>query len=202
MDESLKIPVAAEPTEITPNGSRPVCVSFSSNISAQTAPVLMGSLADLANKNHDEIHLLLSTPGGTVQDGIAIYNFIRALPVSVIVYNVGSVNSIGNVVYQAAARRVASTVSSFMFHGVGFDIQNARLERKQLQERMQGIENDQSRIADIMVRHTQLGRDQLDKLFLDMGYLSSNEALQCGVTDEVTDFCLPQGMPILQLIFK
>ena len=89
-----------------------------------------------------------------------------------------------------------------MFHGVGFDIQNARLEMKQLQEKMQGLNNDQSQIADIMVRHTNLLRDEVDSLFLEMAYLTANEAMERGITDEVADIHLPKGMPILQLIFQ
>ena len=183
-------------------GEKPICVSFTSPISPATAPVLTGALADVVNKGNDEIHLFLSTPGGTVQDGIAIYNFIRSLPVPLIVYNIGNVNSIGNVVFQAAGRRVASRTSSFMFHGVGFDIQNARLELKQLRERMQGIENDQSLITDVMVRHTNLDRTHVNNLFLEMAYLKANEALEHGITDEVSDINLPKGVPILQLVFK
>jgi len=167
-----------------------------------TTSALGGVLADVANKNHDEIHMLLSTPGGTVQDGIAIYNFIRALPVPLITYNIGQVNSIGNVVYQAGQRRIASKTSSFMFHGVGFDIKNARMELKQLRERMQSITNDQNLITDIMVRHTNLSAQNVNALFLEMENIRANEALERGITDEVTDIRLLKQMPILSLVFQ
>jgi len=45
--------------------------------------------------------MLLSIPRGSVGDGITIHNFIRALPIPLITYNIGQVNSIGNIVYQA-----------------------------------------------------------------------------------------------------
>ena len=192
----------AKPPKIAVKGKKPVCISFSSEISPSTASALQAALGNSVNNGHDEIHLFLSTPGGSVQEGITIYNFIRSLAVPVITYNVGGVNSIGNVVFQAAERRVSAIVSSFMFHGVGFNIQNARLEMKHLQERMQGIKSDQSLIADIMVRHTKLERDEVDRLFLEMAYLTANEAMKCGITDEVADIHLPKGMPILQLIFQ
>ena len=67
---------------------------------------------------------------------------------------------------------------------------------------MQGIKSDQSLIADIMVRHTKLERDEVDRLFLEMAYLTANEAMKRGITDEVADIHLPKGMPILQLIFQ
>ena len=184
--------MAVEPIAIA--GNNPCCVSFNSQVNPATASPLMGVLAKAVTDGHDEIHLLLNTPGGTVGDGIAIYNFIRALHPQVITYNIGSVNSIGNVVYQAGNRRIASPVSSFMFHGVGFDIKSSRFELKQLRERTDAIQNDQTMIADIMVRHTSLDTDAINKLFLEMAFLRAQEALDRGIADEVRDIHLPPGV--------
>ena len=141
--------MSVESKEIQVQGEKPICISFSSPISPSSACVLQASMGNAVNDGHDEIHLFLSTPGGSVREGISIYNFARALSVPIVAYNIGSVDSIGNVVFQAAGRRVAATASSFMFHGVGFDAQNTRFELKSLQKRMQSIENDQSLISDI-----------------------------------------------------
>lgn len=189
-----------QPIEIS--GNNPVCISFLSAISPQTTPALVGTLANMVNNGHDEIHLFLSTPGGTVHDGIAIYNTLRALPVPVRTYNVGSVNSIGNVIYQAGDKRICAENASFMFHGVGCDIQNARLELKQLNEQVKSIQNDQSLIAGIITRHTGMTEEEVNGLFLEMEYMSAQEALERGVADEVGDIRLPKGVPIHQLIFQ
>lgn len=182
-------------------GEKPVCISFTSEISAQTTPVLIGALTN-AISNYDEIHLLVSTPGGKVAEGIAVYNAIKALPVPVITYNIGNINSIGNVVFQAGKRRVAAKISSFMFHGVGFTVQNARLELKQLNEYTASLHNDQVLIAEIMVERTKLSIPEVNELFLNMAYMNSKEALERGITDEVREIRLPNGVPIQQLIFQ
>ncbi len=104
-------------------GSDPVCISFVSEISPLTAPVLITTLGEIVNDKHDEIHFFLSIPGGSVQDGSAMYNFIKSLPAPLIAYNIGQVNSIRNVVYQSGQRRTACASSSFMFHGVGVNAQ-------------------------------------------------------------------------------
>lgn len=191
-----------EPETITVTGQNPVCISFNAPVKAGTASPLMGAFASAINDGHDEIHFFLSTLGGSVADGITLYNFIRSLPAKVIVYNTGSVNSTGNIIYQAGSRRVCAAVASFMFHGVGFDVQNARLEMKQLKERMDNLTNDQSMVADILVRHTELGTDDVNQLFLEMAFVNAQEALKRGITDEIRDFRLPKGMRILQLVFQ
>jgi len=163
---------------------------------------LQSTVADAANNAFDEIHLFLSTPGGTVHDGIAIYNIIRALPIPVRTYNMGNVNSIGNVLFQAGRHRICAEASSFMFHGVGFDVHKARMELKQLKEQTISIENDQSLIAGIMERHTSLSREDIDDLFLKMAYMSAQDAIERGIADEIRDIRLPPGLPIQQLVFQ
>lgn len=132
---------------------KPFYLSFSSEVNHITGPALVATIGQQIAAGHDEAHLLLSTPGGRVDTGLMVYNVLRALPIKVVTYNVGTVNSIGNVIFLAGAGRFASPTSSFMFHGVGFDIQNARFEEKALKERLQGLQNDQKLIADIIVRH-------------------------------------------------
>ena len=178
------------------------CISFNGPINPVTSSPLMGALANATNDGYEEVHLLLNTPGGAVPDGIAIYNYIQSIPPHVIIYNIGCVNSIGNVVYQAGNTKVSAPSSSFMFHGVGFDITNARLEMKQLKEKVSSLENDQTLISEIIVRHTKLSAEDVDKLFLEMAFMSAQEALKRGVTDEVRDINLPLGIPIMQLMFQ
>ena len=184
-----------------PKKKRLIGISFISHINATTAPALLGAIHN-AVKKHDQIHLLLSTPGGSVSEGVAIYNSIKALPIEVYIYNIGTINSIGNVVFQAGTQRIAAPASSFMFHGVGFDIQNERFELKQLNEKRETLKNDQSLIAQIIGKHTKLDEAAVERMFLNMEYVSSEEALKRGITDEVRDINLSSQMPVQQLIFQ
>src|SRR5690554_2608812 len=65
----------------------------------------------------DHIYIILSSTGGTVYSGIAVYNFIKALPVKVTTHNVSRVDSIANVVFLAGDERFAAPNASFLFHG-------------------------------------------------------------------------------------
>lgn len=183
-------------------GNNPVCISFISHVDAQTAQALVSTLAQCANNGHDEIHLMMSTPGGSVADGIAIYNMMCAFPVPIHTYNTGTCDSIGNVLFAAGRTRTAFPASRFMFHGVGFDVQSARFELKDLNQRTENIKNDQSMIGDILVKHTNLASEDVESLFLEAAFLRSVEALERGIVDEVRDINLPKGLPILQLVFQ
>lgn len=180
-------------------------ISFLADINTVTASALMGTIGQHMNKNPEtfrELHLLLSTMGGQVAVGISLYNMLMGLPVKVITHNTGTVNSIGNVVFLAGAERYAAKISSFMFHGVGFDIQNQRFEEKLLVERLDSLKNDQNLIADIIIQRTKIRSNEVKDLFLQAGFLRANEAKARGIIDDIRQVKVPKGAPFVQLVFK
>ena len=68
-------------------------------------------------------------------NGLNIYNVLIGMPFELITHNVGNVDSIANAVFLAGTKRYACPHSTFMFHGVGFDITaGMRLEEKFLKQ--------------------------------------------------------------------
>jgi ATP-dependent Clp protease, protease subunit len=180
-----------------------VYISFSAEIVPKTTEALLGVLAQQANEGVKRVYLLLSTPGGSVMNGINLYNVMRAMPFHLIAHNVGNIDSIGNAVFLAAEERYACPQATFMFHGVGFDInQGIRLEEKLLRERLDSLLTDQTRIGDIIKQRTKLDAGEVAKLFLeaqtrDAAYASAN-----GIIHDIRDVKVPDGTPILQLVFQ
>jgi ATP-dependent protease ClpP protease subunit len=72
-----------------------VYVSFSAEINANTTESLLATLANCATERAETVYLLLSTPGGTVMNGINLYNAMRAMPFKLITHNVGNVDPSG-----------------------------------------------------------------------------------------------------------
>jgi ATP-dependent protease ClpP protease subunit len=180
-----------------------VYVSFSAEISPHTTESLIGVIATLINQHLPHLYLLLSTPGGSVMHGLTVYNFLRGLPCNLTVHNVGNVDSIGNAIYLAGQRRYACPHSTFMFHGVGVDVQQkARLEEKILRERLDAIMADQRRIGQIIEERTQLSNEQVNGLFLEAQTKDATFAAGCGIVHEIRDVQIPPGGPIVSLVFQ
>ena len=190
-------------TTSQPTGNATVYVSFSAEISAQTSEALLGFLGQLVNKGARKVYLLLSSPGGSVTHGVTLYNTLRALPIELTTHNVGSVNSIANMVFLAGNPRYASTNSTFMFHGVGFDVKNQmRFEEKILRERLDGILADQKKIASIISERTNLEQSDVEDLFRQAVTRDPDYALSNGVIDEIREASIPAGAAFHQLVFK
>ncbi len=181
----------------------PAYISFQAEVNPSTSEALLSVVAKQIQDGHRHIHLLLSTPGGNTNNGIAIYNTLRALPIQLTTYNVGTVNSIGNVIYLAGEARYACVTSSFMFHGVGFDLrQPTRWEEKDLMEKLDNLRNDQGLIAEIISQRTNIDPEEANRLFLQAAFLRAEEAKTKGIVHDIMDAQVPEGAPFLQLVFQ
>lgn len=180
-----------------------VYISFSAEINPHTSESLIAILANVVNQGVPHVYILLSTPGGSVMNGMNLYNMIRGLPCEVSIHNVGNVDSIGNAIFLAGARRYACPHSTFMFHGVGFNSpQGMRLEEKFLRERLDGILADQRRIGQIVAERTTLTNEQVDGLFLEAQTKDSTFAIGCGIVHEIRNVEIPEGGPVVSLVFQ
>ena len=179
-------------------------VSFSAEINPHTTESLLSVMANLVNQKAKTIHLLMSTPGGSVMNGMNLYNILRGLPVELIPHNVGNVDSIGNAVFLAGKKRYACKHSTFMFHGVGFDIKNQtmRLEEKNLRESLASLLSDQKRIGSIITERSQITEDDASALFREAQTKDAAFAVSMGIIHEIRDVQLPFGGPIISLVFQ
>lgn len=180
-----------------------VYVSFSAEINPHTTESLIATMFNLVTQGVKRIYLLISTPGGMVMNGMNLYNVLRALPVELITHNVGNVDSIGTPVFLAGSKRYACPHSTFMFHGIGFDVkQSIRLEEKFLRERLDGIKADQKRIGSIIRERTKLTEEEVDSLFLEAQTKDAAFAAGRGIVDDVRDVQIPKGSPVISLVFQ
>jgi ATP-dependent protease ClpP protease subunit len=194
---------ALRPVPAKPAALRRVYVSFSAEINPNTSEALIELLAREANDGAQEIYLMFSTSGGGVMNGLNLYNVLRALPVNLIIHNVGNVDSIGNAIFLAGAERYACPHSTFMFHGLRFDTNSAtKLEEKSLRERLNAVLANQGRIGRIMAERTTLSGAQIRGLFKEAKTKNAEFARTYGIIDDIRDVAIAPGVPIRTLAFK
>lgn len=177
-----------------------IYVKFSSPINPQTSQVLMNFLSEQVNRGQKEFYFLISSPGGSVNDGIVLYNFIRALPAKIVMHNIGIIDSIATVIFLASDERYANKNSSFLFHGVGMDIPQAqRFDEKSLKESLIMIERDQKNIANIISERTQLKENEIEEMFFRAKTKHPQEAKEVGIINEIKEAAIPDGNQIVSL---
>lgn len=178
-------------------------VTFSAEINQNTTESLIATMANMVNQGVPEVHLLLSTQGGSVTNGLNLYNVLTGLLIRLITHNVGVVNSIGNAVFLAGDPRYAVPNTTFMFHGVGLDFpQGSRLEEKNAREVLDGILMEQGKIAAVIEQRTQLTARQVKALFTRAQTKDTTYAIDAGIIDQVRDVQIPPGSAVVSLVFQ
>jgi len=181
---------------------KPLFISFSAEVNQNTAENLMGIFAQRLNQGIKDFYLLLSSPGGSVMNGITIYNFLKSLPINLTTHNIGIVDSIANVIFLAGKTRYAVKNSSFLFHGVGFDINQARFEEKNIKEKLKMIQRDQKLIADIIAEQSQYTQQEIEKMFLEADTRTPEQAKEKGLINDIREVNIPEGAEVVQFIFQ
>ena len=177
-----------------------VYLSFNAGVSQKTAQTLLAVMFQQIAEGFDHIYIMFSTSGGTVSDGITLYNSIRSMPAKVTMHNVGNVDSIGNAIFLGAKERFACQHSTFMFHGVGRDLSGWYDERP-LREYLEGTLADQRRIGAIIAENTSLKFEQINNFFSTAQTKDADFAVEHGIAHEIRDVVIPTGAPVIPLVF-
>ncbi len=178
-------------------------ITVSAEIDVTTTEQIIATSSALVTQQHfNHLYFLISTPGGSVMNGINVYNVLRGLPAKLTFHNVGNVDSIGNAIFLAGDQRYACPHSTFMFHGIGFDIQKSRIEQKNAKEMLDGILADQKRIVSIMVEHTNLSVAEAANLFKEARTKDATYAASKRIIFDVRDVNIPTGAAVFSLVFQ
>jgi ATP-dependent Clp protease protease subunit len=167
-------------------------IRFLAPVIPQTTSQLFQLFDNAVQTKVDRLHLLLSSPGGSVFHGLSIYNFLCGVPFETYTYNFGSVDSIGVILFCAGKRRFSVPHARFLIHGVQFNVAGAAaFDEKQLEEHLKGVKIDQENIARVIADTT--GRP-LHKLQEDMNNrttLNPQQAKDYGLVHEIQSQLFP-----------
>jgi ATP-dependent Clp protease, protease subunit len=176
-----------------------IYVNFFDSIDPNKTKHIMSFLSETINKEKPDVfYCLFSSPGGHVDSGITLYNFIRSLPVEFIMHNTGIIDSIANVIFLAANTRFTSIHSSFLFHGIIQPINaNSSLTKNNLQEYISSMNVSESKIAGIIAERTKLTADEVKGLFYQGESKDASFALDKGIVNEIRNPGIPKDAIIL-----
>lgn len=167
-------------------------IRFLAPVMPQTADQLFRIIDKKIAEKFEKIHLMLSSPGGSVFHGISIYNFLKGAPIEVDTYNFGSVDSIGVVVFCAGKKRNSVPHARFLIHGVRFNVNNPQsFDEKQLEEHLKGVKIDQVNIARVIADNTGKPLHKVEEDMNNRTTLNPNEAKDYGLVHEIKSSLFP-----------
>jgi len=156
-------------------------------VTSNTIAQLMKNLHILEHKEIAPISILLNTVGGSWEDGIAVYDMIRALKSEVTIIGLGKVYSMGSIILQAGDHRVLTENTYLMIHDGSEGYEG---DPKMIERWMEVSKAIRMKMYDIYWRRMKKKNKKL-KLFevekicaIDTLY-SAIEAVNVGLADEI-----------------
>lgn len=128
------------------------------------------------------IRIVLCSPGGDAEWGMAIYDMIRLSQSPTIIEGYGMVQSMAAVLLQSAKIRLLSPESRFMIH-------NGSVHLETEQDRLAGTLQECRRLTTVYHRilseRSGLSLKDIGKLCRNETFLSAEEAVEYGFADQV-----------------
>jgi ATP-dependent Clp protease, protease subunit len=144
-----------------------------------------------------EIELHMSTEGGNMTAGFALYFFLKSLPLPLTAHNIGSVESVGVPIFLAAQRRFACPGTRFLVHPLHWGFGNlVAADHSRVSEWRDCLDFDAERYASIFDEATTLAparEDIRSNLTGNARIFTPEQAVDAGIIHEVMQARLPEA---------
>jgi ATP-dependent Clp protease protease subunit len=144
----------------------------------------------------------MNSVGGNLDDGIALFGFLRSLPIKLTTINVGLIASIAIAPFLAGSRRIALSHSHFHFHDFEYNYAAAHnLTRLEYQDHTQILSSARDVVFELLKENTSLTDSDLKELkLLEVPTIKDAAFAKAkGIVHEVDYFPFPEQMNILNV---
>lgn len=174
-------------------------INFMSPIDDKSSSALLYVISDYLKTGIKNIHINISSGGGSVFSAITIYNFLKGIKdVQIHTHNFGQVDSSANVIFLSGQIRTCSSAASFILHSVKMIFQNnSLLSSNELNERQESLKMDTEKIATIIALSTQKTVEEVLKDIEKSLVLNAEKAKDYGLVHDIIDFTIKPGQPVV-----
>ncbi|MDF2489026.1 MAG: Clp protease [Pseudomonas sp.] len=168
-------------------------IHFTGPINSSTCGNLINTCTRALQQGAERLQVNVATMGGECSYGFTLYNFLRSLPVQVDTHNLGTVESMGNIIFLAGQHRTACTYSKFLFHPFHWTLHGS-VDHARMAEYAMSLDYDLRLYAEIVEERTQGAAEALDIPRCLMAYpriLGPREALDSGMIHSIDELPIP-----------
>lgn len=157
-------------------------IFINGEIDSSMSKFVIARLLYLDSINHDDITLYLSTPGGSVFDGLAIIDTMNLIKSNVNTIAVGTVASMGAVILACGSKRSCLKHTKMMIHQIYFGAQGTMSDVSIIYDNAQDTKKS---LMELLSKATKQPVKKLEKDCDRDYWLKADEAVKYGLIDEV-----------------
>ena len=176
-------------------------IRFLAPVNGFSTEALLKVIDSKVTDNYHKIHLLINSPGGSVSHGIAVYNILRSLTIECDTYNIGSVDSIGAVIFCGGTKRFAMPNSRFLIHPIQWHVQVPHsMDEHNMRERLKSVQIDQNNIISVISQTTDKPVTEIEKKMHERTVLNAEQAQRYQLVTSITEVpFIPNGAEIIPI---
>jgi ATP-dependent protease ClpP protease subunit len=150
-----------------------------------------------SQRGYTVLHLVFQSAGGVVGDGIALYNYFRALPIELHLYNAGTVASIAVLAYLGAHHRWVSRQATFTLQKSTM-LSGAPLDAAQHRAFAEYLAIEDARAEAIVRTHARIPAERWQALMTGTHDIAfrADEAVEFGIAEGIREFEVPAGQQL------
>ena len=167
------------------------CIFLCEEVTTDSCNRLIKELLYLESKdNTSPINLFINSPGGSVTDGLAVYDCIRLLksPVTAIVTGIAA--SMGSIIMLACDkdRRLMLPSSRIMVHDASWSHHDmAGKKPHEIEEELNQLRSINDRLVQIIAERTGKTVEEVAEVTKFDSYFSATEAIEFGLATKIID---------------
>lgn len=176
-----------------------VFIGFNAGIDRKSVEQLVTVCGEAARNQFQTLNLLLSSEGGLVDHAYYACTILNALPIKLVTWNIGSVQSAANLLFLCGKERYAIEGSTFYFHQTHQNPPQGQLTASFVRRSAKGISREDTRAATFISQKT--GRTVKDALKWAKAelYMDTRSALANGIIEGVKAPLIPQDALFQQI---
>lgn len=181
------------------SGQGMVYATFCGTIDEEAVNRIFFNFAAATQRNARILHVLFQSMGGTVSDGVCLFNYFRGLPLDLHLYNVGGVASAALLAFLGAKHRHTSAHAAFLLHKTAraLSTYGQAVDHRTLADAL-AIEDARSEA--ILRGNTQIPEEKW-AVYAAGGEvpMTAQEALQYGLVFDIREFQPPSSAPLFHI---
>lgn len=161
-------------------------IRLSGKITTKVSSAIIDKLLLFESQSSAPIMLLINSKGGSVADGMAIFDVMKMISSPIITIAVGQASSLAMVLFSAGNKRLSSRNCRFMMHEISNSVPRQGYHDLELTINEMRTIND--RMIDTMAELTKQSKHEIIKrVKLGDFYMSAEESVEFGVADTIVD---------------
>lgn len=162
-------------------------IFLTEEVNTETCNELIQQLLYLDSVSDEEITLYINSPGGIVQDGLAVYDTMMLMRSPVRTVCIGTCASMGAIIFLAGEKREMMKHGKIMIHDPAFG-GNCTIAGKKSHEiriELEVLDKCRESLAHIIAERTHKNIEEIYKVTVNDAYFTATEAIDFGLATDI-----------------